>query len=220
MAIDRRSMMKSVLCAGAAIACGSRAPRPQPAPPPPVSSPPPVSPALPSGPPYAAPLDDETHAIWREALLAARKRQLVRLRAYAGGRRFPRNHRIFGETPVFVDPDGIPCAVAYLMIESGSDALVQRIAETDNHVRIGTLAGGPVVDWILRSGLMQMECADIQPTYRFEDPEQLRMRRLERHFEEVIAELERATNAIADDLVSLLGPEISSGIVTLEQLAR
>jgi hypothetical protein len=214
MAIDRRSMMKSVLCAGAAIACSSRAPRRQPAPLAPLA---PVSPPPPSGPRYAAPIDGETHAIWREALLATRKRQLVRLRAYAEARRFPRNHKIFGETPIFVDPDGTPCAVAHLMIESGSAELVQRVAETDNYVRIATLAGGPVVDWILRSGLTQMECADIQPTYEFEA---LRMRRLERHFEEVIAELERATNAIADDLVSLLGPEISSGSVTLEQLAR
>lgn len=207
--------MKSVLYAGGAIACSpTRVPRPQPA-----AAPPPVSPPPPSRPRYAAPLDAEAHAIWREALLAARKRQLVRLRAYAAARRFPSNHKIFGETPVFVDPHGIPCAVAHLMIESGHAELVQRVTETDNHVRIATLSRGPVVDWILRSGLTQMECGDIQPAYGFEEPQQLRIRRLERHFETVIAEIERATDAIADELVILLGPEISAGLVTLEQIA-
>ena len=41
------------------------------------------------------------------------------------------------------------------------------IAKANNNVRIKDVHGGPVLDWILRSGLMQEEAALIQPGYSY-----------------------------------------------------
>ncbi len=41
------------------------------------------------------------------------------------------------------------------------------LAGTDNHVRVKQLKPGPLVDWILTSGLTREECAMIQPSYSY-----------------------------------------------------
>ncbi len=44
---------------------------------------------------------------------------------------------------------------------------VREIVRADNNVRIGDLRSGALLEWILRSGLTQEECARIQPTYSY-----------------------------------------------------
>ncbi len=39
------------------------------------------------------------------------------------------------------------------------------VAESDNHVYVNNVKGGPVPNWIKQSGLTQKETARIQPTY-------------------------------------------------------
>jgi hypothetical protein len=119
----------------------------------------------PGGKPGSSSLD-----AWRNALGAARSREIARLRTYRNHGRFPHNHRILGRTPTFIDERGVPCAVGYLMQQSGARDLASTIARTDNNVYIEYIADGPALEWILHSGLTQEECATIQPSYRWRDP--------------------------------------------------
>lgn len=70
--------------------------------------------------------------------------------------------------PVFIDRHGHACSVAHLMIRSGRQASAEKIARSNNHVYVADVSEGPLVEWILQSGLTQEECAQIQPAYEFE----------------------------------------------------
>lgn len=98
---------------------------------------------------------------------AARGRALAALRRYRLAGRFPHNHRIPGaRIPVFVDEHGTPCAMAYLIAESGNVELVRRIAATRNLALIRQLADDPeLVAWLRVNGMTAAEAARVQPTY-------------------------------------------------------
>jgi len=129
-----------------------------------------------AAPPFSRPPDDKPRPIvfdrdlWRDALAAARLREIVRLREYRLAGRFPKNHRVLGKTPTFIDDSGTACAVGYLMQRSGHAELARTIAKTDNHVYIEKITDGPALGWILFSGLTQAECAMIQPSYNWRPP--------------------------------------------------
>jgi len=118
------------------------------------------------------------------SLSTQRKHQIERLKEYREKGIFPLNH----EEPdkpvyVFVGPDGELCAVANLIIQSGGQELVQRIAKENNHLRIADVTEGPVFDWILRSGLTKEECVLIQEPYIGDDDSE--RRRIQRHLSQV-----------------------------------
>lgn len=106
-------------------------------------------------------------ALYRELVLQ-RALQLDRLHRYACNRTFPRNldypHQ---RMPYFVDDIGTRCAVGELMWRSGQQQAVRDIAQANNQVRVMQVSRGPLVEWVLRSGLLQEECALIQPTYEY-----------------------------------------------------
>ncbi|HEX8674156.1 MAG TPA: hypothetical protein VF710_19825 [Longimicrobium sp.] len=103
----------------------------------------------------------------------ARGHALAALRRYRLAGRFPHNHRVPGaRVPVFVDEHGTPCAMAYLIAESGSVALVRRIAATRNLALIRQLADDPeLVAWLRANGMTAAEAARVQPSYGPDDPE-------------------------------------------------
>lgn len=101
-----------------------------------------------------------------EFLRENRLRNLNHLYAYSLRGEFPENEEFAGEAvPLFKDRHGRPCSVAYLMIKCGLAALVDRVSRGNNLVRISDITRGPVMDWILVSGLTKEECALIQPCY-------------------------------------------------------
>jgi len=103
----------------------------------------------------------------------ARGRALEALRRYRLAGRFPHNHRVPGaRIPVFVDEHGTPCAMAYLIAESGGVELVRRIASTRNLALIRQLADdAELVAWLRANGMTAAEAARVQPTYGGEEPE-------------------------------------------------
>jgi len=105
--------------------------------------------------------------IYRE-LKRHRAIQIDRLHGYTTRGRFPRNTD-FPERrmPYFVDRYGTRCAVGELMWQSGHRAAVLGIARAHNQVRVMDVSNGPLVDWVLSSGLTQEECAHVQPSYEF-----------------------------------------------------
>lgn len=162
---------------------------------------------------------------WKQALAGARLYAIMRLREYNVAGRFPRNHRIFGRTPVFIDPAKTPCAVGYLMQQSGHATLANEIAATNNNVYIEHIKDGPALDWILFSGLTQAECAQIQPSYRrppIDDPDMIivdEVMRLKDHFAKVETQLIRLTTTSLKESVSRLEPLIAAG-ASIDRVAR
>jgi hypothetical protein len=95
-------------------------------------------------------------------LRAERGLQLDRLHAYAIAMQFPQNVTIAGFGHQLLDADGVPCAVANLMILSGQDALVRSTASDHNDLLVAEQRSGPFADWIATSGLTREEVAIIQ----------------------------------------------------------
>ena len=103
------------------------------------------------------------------AMLAVRRElQLERLRSYRDRRRFPINDSAHRHcVPVFVDRNNTACAVGYLMRCSKAHTDVGKIVRENNGVYVMYAVRGPLVEWILTSGLTQEEAALIQPGYPF-----------------------------------------------------
>lgn len=103
-----------------------------------------------------------TRAEVRAMLIQNRAANLARFHAYQQKGSFPSNVYTASALNVWRDPDGKFCAAATIIRASGQTALVDQIAEDDNFIRLGTVTSGPMMDWILMSGLTQAELALIQ----------------------------------------------------------
>jgi hypothetical protein len=116
-------------------------------------------------------LSARRHAQLVDVLALRRKTQLERLADYAAAGRFPLNRHYAGEArPIFVDARGTHCAVGQLMAMDGREGDVMRIARAKPNVLVREVTGGPLVEWVLTSGLIQEEAALIQPGYFPPDP--------------------------------------------------
>ncbi len=102
----------------------------------------------------------------RAKLLEARRANLARFHAYRIGGVYPSNVFTPGFANVWRDQDGHFCAAATIIRASGEVELVDRIAEENNAFRIVDVTQGPVMDWILTSGLTQQELVLIQRPFR------------------------------------------------------
>ncbi|MEJ7601320.1 MAG: hypothetical protein WKG01_25675 [Kofleriaceae bacterium] len=101
----------------------------------------------------------------RRALIANRAHNLARFRAYYRAGSYPSNVYADGLTNVWRDEDGRLCAAATLMAASGQRVLVESIAEQNNFIRLADVTQGPILDWILTSGLTQSELVAIQKPF-------------------------------------------------------
>lgn len=106
----------------------------------------------------------------RAKLAQARAANLQRFRAYQKQGVFPSNTFDQRKLNVWMDEDGHLCAAATIINASGQSELVQKVAEQSNFIRLADVRQGPLMDWILTSGLTQQEIAAIQepfmPVYR------------------------------------------------------
>jgi hypothetical protein len=98
----------------------------------------------------------------RAKLLENRAANLARFRAYRTAGVYPSNVYTRGLANVWRDQDGHYCAAATIIRASGQEALVQRVAEQNNSIKLADVTSGPLMDWILTSGLTQAEIALIQ----------------------------------------------------------
>ncbi|MBA3501077.1 MAG: hypothetical protein M4D80_22360 [Myxococcota bacterium] len=101
----------------------------------------------------------------RAALLAQRRANIARFHAYRIGGVYPSNVFTNGSANVWQDQQGHFCAAATIIRASGEVSLVERIAEENNFFRIADVSQGPVMDWILTSGLTQAELVMIQKPF-------------------------------------------------------
>jgi hypothetical protein len=143
-------------------------------PPPPVDPTPPAPPADPdtghhfAQPPDALPMRPQhvlDRASVRAALEQARALNLARFRAYQNRGVFPSNNFSDDKLNVWRDADGHLCAAATIINASGQHDLVSRVADQNNFIRLADVTQGPLMDWILTSGLTQDEIAAIQEPF-------------------------------------------------------
>ncbi|CAN5916239.1 hypothetical protein BH11MYX3_BH11MYX3_16210 [soil metagenome] len=104
-------------------------------------------------------------ATLRTKLAEQRAANLARFIAYQQGGVFPSNTFDARKLNVWMDADGHLCAAATIINASGQNDLVQKVDEQNNFIRLGTVKQGPLMDWILTSGLTQDEIAAIQEPY-------------------------------------------------------
>ena len=104
---------------------------------------------------------EDHRAAWEAYLRAERSKRLQDLHAYMRAGRFPQKDEP-GWHHQFLDSNDVPCAVASLIWTSGNERLVRRTARRDNDVVLSELDDGPLVDWVLTSGLTMEEVAVIQ----------------------------------------------------------
>jgi hypothetical protein len=98
----------------------------------------------------------------RAELALHRTQQIERLGSYAQGAQFPHNYGKAMPTHVFRDSAGRLCAVANLVHQDSRDDLVDRTAREHNDLAIADVHDGPMLDWMLSSGLTQEELVRIQ----------------------------------------------------------
>lgn len=102
----------------------------------------------------------------RAKLAQNRVANLARFRVYQRKGVFPNNTFAAGKLNVWLDTNGNFCAAATIIKMSGNSDLAQRTAEQNNFIKLGDVTQGPLMDWILTSGLTQAEIAAIQEPFR------------------------------------------------------
>ena len=116
-------------------------------------------------PPHAEALAGIDRAAVRAALARARATNLAAFRAYARRGVFPSNVYKPGALNVWRDENGHLCAAATIIDQSGQHELVQRVAKDDDFIRLADVTAGPLMDWMLTSGLTQDELVAIQKPF-------------------------------------------------------
>jgi len=132
-----------------------------------------------AGAPHAFRADEDTtprispaaRARLRKVLRAHRAKNVAAFRAYAKRGVYPHNFRTPDRLNVWIDEEGHMCAAATMIFRSGAKRLVRDVARTDNFIKLGDVTKGPVMDWILTSGLTQLEVATIQEPFMGEPDE-------------------------------------------------
>ena len=110
----------------------------------------------------------EMHAPSRALILRAlakrRAETLARFHAYRTNGVFPHDYVAKTTQNIWRDIDGHFCAAATMIL--GDDrSLVVDTANAQNYVKLGEVTSGPLLDWILTSGLTQVEVATIQEPF-------------------------------------------------------
>jgi hypothetical protein len=119
------------------------------------------------------PSDDDVldRATVRNALAARRAKNLAAFRAYRKTRVYPINDVRIGPLNVWRDAEGHLCAAATMIDQDGMHELVAKTAETNNFIRLLDVTEGPLLDWMMTSGLTLEEIDRIQlPMVRVEPP--------------------------------------------------
>jgi hypothetical protein len=120
------------------------------------------------GAPVARKADALDRAQVRAALAARRDQSVARFLAYRDAGVYPVNSYQPGLQHVWVDELGNLCAAATIIAADwGRDATVQAGAQ-NNFLRLADVTDGPLLDWILTSGLTQQEIVAIQEPMVYE----------------------------------------------------
>ena len=108
----------------------------------------------------------------RAKLVANRATNLASFRAYQQRGVFPSNTYRNGKLNVWIDEAGNLCAAATMINDWGLNDLVIRVSEQNNFIRLRDVTQGPLMDWMLMSGLTRDEIIAIQePGFMVRQPQ-------------------------------------------------
>lgn len=110
-------------------------------------------------------LSDAARQRLRVVLTKHRDQNLRAFASYVRRGTFPHNFENDGRLNVWRDRDGHLCAAATMIFRSGAKKLVAKVARTDNFIRLADVTDGPLLDWILTSGLTHAEVVAIQEPF-------------------------------------------------------
>jgi hypothetical protein len=130
----------------------------------------------------------------RLRLAEQRRLQIARLQAYVEAGEFPRR-RVRREQPVdvLIDDDGHLSAIASLMEQAGEGPLIRLTAAHSNSVNLADVKAGPLLEWVLGSGLTREEVALLQMPYVYDSAAGVSA-----HFQRILARLSADTDASLD----------------------
>lgn len=100
-----------------------------------------------------------------EAQFNSRVHLIQLLDAYRLAGQFPLNYYRRDRIPVFIDEHNTHCAVGFLMMKTGHDALAHKIASVDNYIWVKDIKDPEVVAWQQASGFTMEELKLIQGAY-------------------------------------------------------
>lgn len=110
----------------------------------------------------SAPVRMPDRAAVVKALSARRDKNVASFRAYMRGGVYPHNTVRPGPLNVWRDADGHLCAAATMIDRDGQHDLVMKTADDNDYIRLLDVTTGPLMDWIMTSGLTVEEIDRIQ----------------------------------------------------------
>jgi len=96
-----------------------------------------------------------------DAMTARRAEAVERLHAYRVAAVYPTDDAGL-PLGVFRDARGVRCPMSELIYQSGRADLVDEVVRTDNALRLAEVHDGPLMAWMLESGLTKEEIVEIQ----------------------------------------------------------
>jgi len=118
----------------------------------------------------ALPMPIVNRADVEKALAARRDHNIAAFRAYAIAGVFPHNTVRSGPLNIWRDAEGHLCAAATMIDKDGKHELVQKTGDTNDFIRLLDVTTGPLLDWMLTSGLTLEEIDRIQAPMIMPDP--------------------------------------------------
>jgi hypothetical protein len=98
----------------------------------------------------------------RAALVKRRAHNLAAFHAYWKGGVYPHNSYRVGPLNVWRDDNGHFCAAATMIDKDGQHELAEQTANTNVNIRLLDVTSGPLLDWMLTSGLTIEDIDKIQ----------------------------------------------------------
>jgi hypothetical protein len=140
----------------------------------------------------------------KKILAKRRDRNVKAFQTYAAKQQYPENHIVDGEINIW--------AAAQMIWASGAKALVEQQAADDNFIRLANVTEGPLMDWILTSGLTHDEVVLIQRPFArpvhgvapLVDSRDAIRAEMSRKYQGIVAELARTTDDSLDGAVDAL----------------
>jgi hypothetical protein len=107
-------------------------------------------------------MSESQRALVKKILTSRRAKNVKAFQTYARRGVYPHNYINNGSLNIWIDGDGHMCAAATMMWKSGAKSLVRQTQEDNNFIRLADVTDGPLLDWILTSGLTHAEVIEIQ----------------------------------------------------------
>ena len=107
-------------------------------------------------------MSESQRALVKKILASRRARNVKAFQTYARRGVYPHNYLNNGSLNIWIDGDGHMCAAATMMWKSGAKSLVRQTQTDNNFIRLADVTDGPLLDWILTSGLTHAEVVAIQ----------------------------------------------------------